>query len=246
MERNEKCFCGSGKKYKICHNGIDETSKLADMHKVNLIFDKFTERQGIKNNCMPNCHACCHDYFFITENEFLLILERIIYLRKSDLGNIIEKAKHYQKVFQDRHPKEYKKLNEYMPPGRNLFESVRYFSDTAINNRELPACIMLDDNGLCAVYDNRPYVCRIFGTCQPCEYLNIEKSVSKELISLISLMEASQNIVGEGGKVIVKRPYPLFYWFSTFLDEPYKQTIMMKSEKIKALTEQEYYKLFSV
>lgn len=33
MERNDKCFCGSGKKYKKCHYHISGESKLADMYR---------------------------------------------------------------------------------------------------------------------------------------------------------------------------------------------------------------------
>ena len=38
----------------------------------------------------------------------------------------------------------------------------------------------------------------------------------------------------------MKRPYPLFYWFATFLELPFLPITLKKLEAIKTLNEQQY------
>ena len=73
MERNDRCFCGSGIKYKKCHYRINGESKLANIYRAYNEYDNACIQKGICNNCRKGCSQCCNDYFFISESEFLQI-----------------------------------------------------------------------------------------------------------------------------------------------------------------------------
>lgn len=42
-------------------------------------------------------------------------------------------------------------------------------------------------------------------------------------------------------KVIIKRPYPLFYWFARFFDKPLVEVTYRKIEQIRKATETDYF-----
>ena len=42
-------------------------------------------------------------------------------------------------------------------------------------------------------------------------------------------------------KVIIKRPYPLFYWFGRFFDKPLVEVTYRKIEQIRKATETDYF-----
>ena len=79
MERNEKCFCGSGRKYKNCHYRINGESKLSNIYRKIYEYDKYCNEHGLCNMCDKNCSKCCSDYFYVDEMEFLTILEYMIH-----------------------------------------------------------------------------------------------------------------------------------------------------------------------
>lgn len=77
-----------------CYNRIKVNSKLANMcHHVNR-FDLKCKEMNISNMCVNNCVECCKDYFFVSENEFLMILEELIH-KKEILVIIIKRPKKY-------------------------------------------------------------------------------------------------------------------------------------------------------
>lgn len=79
MKCNDLCFCGSGKKHKKCHFDINPSSKLADIYRAYKEFDKYAKNNNIYNNCISGCYRCCKGVrFFITENEFMIILDYIM------------------------------------------------------------------------------------------------------------------------------------------------------------------------
>lgn len=159
MERNDRCFCGSGIKYKKCHYRINGESKLANIYRAYNEYNNACIQKGICNNCRKGCSQCCNDYFFISESEFLQILEELIY-RKININDYISKAKAVKKHIEKVHPEIIKKLNEFMPKSvDNIDES--FFKDS-INPPDLPACIFLDNNK-CSIYNVRPSICRGYG-----------------------------------------------------------------------------------
>ena len=55
MERNDRCFCGSGIKYKKCHYRINGESKLANIYRAYNEYNNACIQKGICNNCRKGC-----------------------------------------------------------------------------------------------------------------------------------------------------------------------------------------------
>lgn len=241
MRRNEKCFCGSGKKYKKCHYGINEESKLADIYKSIVLFDEVCTSMGISHNCKSECSQCCKDFFFISENEFLMIFEWLIRNNK-DINVYKQKANESLEIIKKRYPNIVEQLDSYMPKGGRELLSSNYFSDDK-KIIDLPPCIFLNSERKCSIYECRPYICRTYGTTLTCEIINNNHIELKEGIELYN---ATTLIKGKSGSPIIKRPYPIFYWFSFFLNEPYYDSILTKVSKFKDISESKYFEFSSL
>ncbi|MCB6916224.1 YkgJ family cysteine cluster protein [Enterococcus avium] len=232
MSRNDPCFCGSGKKTKKCHSSIKENTKLADICIANVSFDRKVNQEKIQANCRENCSACCSDFFFVSENEFLLILDGLE--RKGGkklIDNYIQKALEYQSYLMEKYPETLKALDSFMPQGTPN-ESKSYFNDNFDWDRSKP-CIFLE-SGKCTIYENRPLICRTYGVCDTCEIIcNPTRHFEEEKKLLEGMML-------NGDEVILKRPYPLFYYFSYFLREEYFDQVMTKLSLIRTLPEYQY------
>lgn len=236
MERNDKCFCGSGKKYKKCHLRINEKSKLASVHKAYTAYDKACADKGLCNNCPASCSTCCSDYFFASENEFLLILEWLMN-QGEDIMYYKKKADESLELIKKSHPKLIEELEELMPQGGNEAVFSKYFNDLAKING-LPPCIFLNEERKCAIYECRPVVCRTFGSTTRCDVVGNSTVVFKEVEEM---MQTSSVVSGVTGAPMVKRPYPIFYWFSTFLKEPHLSTTLIKVSKSKDISESDFH-----
>ncbi len=237
MERNDKCFCGSGVKYKKCHYRINGESKLANMYRAIDIYDNICIDKNICNSCINGCSKCCSDFFFVPENEFLMIVEELLY-RKEDITEYVAKAKKIIEKITIMHPEIMKKLDEYMPSSYNTGLDSEFFKDL-FNDPNLPKCIFLDGNNKCSIYKIRPTICRIYGTTGVCEYINNPATEFEEKQKMILECEIITNSKNE--QPIIKRPYPLFYWFGYFLDEKYYNITIKKVECIRDMKSDEYY-----
>ena len=235
MERNDKCFCGSGKKYKKCHYHISGESKLADMYRKNAAFDEVCNNLGIGNTCINGCSECCKDYFFVSENEFLMIVEELLH-RGENIKLYMEKAQKNKKIIAEKHPELLEKLEKIMPSGGRECLNSSYFRDNE-NPRDLPACIFLNGQHKCSIYNVRPFICRTYGTTEVCQFLSNNHIPLQEQINMME----NTIIRSDDNQSIMKRPYPLFYWFSEFLKKPYDFLTLTKVEKIKNNTEKEFY-----
>lgn len=235
MGRNDKCFCGSGKKVKKCHFTVKENSKLASIYIANSDFDKHVNEENIRANCPKECSACCSDFFYITENEFLLILDGLLKKGGSTLVNkYIDRANEYHQYLADYFPEIINGLDEYMPKSDSISGVQKYFNDNYGWNRSRN-CIFLE-NGKCSIYEDRPHICRMYGVCSTCEILSNPEREFLEATKLI------QTQIIMGSKPIIKRPYPLFYYFSFFLNEKYYETMMKKLSMIRSQNDLSYAK----
>lgn len=237
MERNDKCFCGSGIKYKKCHLRINGESKLANIYRAINAYDIACKEKNIYNACINGCSKCCSDFFFISENEFLMIVEELLY-RKENINNYITKAKDVMENINKTHPDVIKKLDEYMPTSFNEGLNSEYFKDD-FNDSDLPKCIFLNENNKCTIYDIRPFVCRTYGTTKLCEYIKNPISSFEEEQKMILESKIITDI--KNSEPIVKRPYPIFYWFGFFLEKEYYYLTMKKVENIKNMRLDDYY-----
>lgn len=230
MSRNDLCFCGSGKKIKKCHMDVKPESKLADMYTRYNQFDKKVDTDGLHAKCLGGCSACCNHFFFVSENEFLLILDTL--KRKGGaeyISSFISAALQYHKNMELHHPHIMQVLTKRMPT-MPFEKAEQYRNDNFPWDCSL-SCIFLED-GRCSIYEARPSVCRTYGVCDECSLIHNEPlhfDKERELYA-VNLFIGS----------ISKRPYPLFYWFSHFLSERYYETALQKLFWIQNRSEGDY------
>ncbi|HAP5732883.1 TPA: hypothetical protein IU259_001050 [Enterococcus faecalis] len=231
MERNAKCFCGSGKKIKKCHFTVEPDSKLANMYLDYLSFDKIIESRQKFNQCPKGCSKCCNDLFDVSENEFLLILDEIMRIGgKSLLDQYKKKAIEYGEYLRLNFPKVMKKIDSSMPQSKNVLNILSYMMDGSDWDKS-KSCIFLED-GKCSIYNARPVVCRKYGTCTSCP-------ISKNEPIVVNSLDDVAYIVYKD-KTLLKRPYPLFYWFSHFLQGDYETMTFIKLKMMREKNELEY------
>lgn len=234
MSGNELCFCGSGRKLKKCHYTVKADSKLADIYLSYIRFDRAVRDNEIGAKCLDKCSLCCNDFFFVSENEFMLVLDWLI--RNEGIRSVkkyIDKAIAYQQSLEYGFPEIIRELELYMPPMK-LEDAGRYLDDNFNWNRSL-SCIFLE-NGRCSIYDARPTICRKYGVCHECHIICNKKQHFEEEQQLYR----SILIFGEENIVLSKRPYPLFYYFSHFLSENYNSLTMQKLLMIQTKNEKAY------
>jgi len=176
MIRNEKCFCGSGLKKKKCHGDIHDNSLVANVLK---IYKELDEKvfNNIICKCKEGCSRCCYDYFYISEEEFLVIMYYIENnFSKEKLKEIYNKADEYMRNLKENHKKEYNKLNDVT---NGFVEKGNYDKRKLIPSINITekACVFLE-NGKCSIYKVRPFICRNYGTLSKmftCMDVSVEK-----------------------------------------------------------------------
>ena len=176
MSRNEKCFCGSGLKKKKCHGDIHNNSLVANLIKIyNELDSKIAS--DVKCKCSDNCSKCCYDYFYISEEEFLVIM---YYLEKNftkdKIQEIFNRADEYMENIKKNYREEYNKLNDitYGLVDYNSYDKGKFIPRIM---RTEKSCVFLE-NGRCSIYEVRPYICRTFGTLNNvffCDDVIVEK-----------------------------------------------------------------------
>lgn len=242
MGRNDLCFCGSGKKTKKCHPDVLENSTFAKIIRNYAEFDKKFSAYNNEHEvtkCLDTCSACCRDYFFISENEFYLTLSYYLYESKNDLDILIRKADVVTTFFKEHHLEEYENLNILMPNENTYNERHlrKYFDDSHLSSIE-QECPFLSENGRCMVYIVRPSICRTYGTTKSCEFIGnaiIDAEIEKKMYTNDFITNSKTN------EKIIKRQYPIFYWISVFLNEPYRTLTFEKIKKFKSFSETQYF-----
>jgi Fe-S-cluster containining protein len=227
MGRNDLCFCGSGKKQKLCHNDFNEKSEVSEklrlFAKFDMILIKNNLSTNIKSYCSPGCSACCFDYFTIQSIEFDIILYELSKWSKGDVNEILTKVESYWRIFEKEYP-EAKELPENKADYYHIEEI-----NSSIAKTTFP-CIFLDTKlNLCKIYNVRPFKCRIFGnaystiTQESVVYScsqNVQDCSKEDVVdSFINiddfLIENEKfNIVESKrtGITILNREYPLIYY----------------------------------
>lgn len=205
------------------------------MYRKNAAFDEACQNLEITNLCVDGCSICCSDYFFVSENEFLMIAENLMSEGES-IESYIEKAKNTEKIIQEQYPELIEKMNKNMSGGQHDFLSSEYFLDTE-RLEDFPKCIFLNKHHKCSIYNVRPIICRTYGTMDCCDIIANPK------VSIQQQDELMKNMLirSKDKKVIIKRPYPLFYWFARFFDKPLVEVTYRKIEQIRKATETDYF-----
>ena len=111
MGRNDICFCGSGLKVKKCHNGLNEDSLVGNLIKIYYELDSIV-KEKIDCICQEGCPECCSDYFYISEEEFLVIMNYMIRnFSEEEINKVKSKAQEYIMNIKENYTSEYEKLN---------------------------------------------------------------------------------------------------------------------------------------
>ncbi len=90
LGRNDDCWCGSGKKYKVCHIKIDEKIKgyKANGHIVpaRKLLKTVEQIEGIKESCKVNTEILNCLSSFISEGITTAEIDRLVYTKTKELG----------------------------------------------------------------------------------------------------------------------------------------------------------------
>lgn len=231
MGRNDICFCGSGLKVKKCHNGLNEDSLVGNLIKIYYELDSIV-KEKIDCICQEGCSECCSDYFYISEEEFLVIMNYMIRnFSEEEINKVKSKAQEYIMNIKENYTSEYEKLNTVI----KVNEKVNYeMLITREGNLKIP-CVFLNE-GKCSIYEIRPFICRFYGTRNKdygCNKVYIKKLDYSEGEMDNILLE--KRINSEFKKIIgeeyIERGYPI----SDFIYSMYDFNI--KSGKYKLATE---------
>lgn len=243
MSRNDKCFCGSGLKIKKCHKNLNERSIIARMLS---LYNKIDEilSENIEFKCKNNCCECCSDYFYISEEEFLVILNYMEdKFNMEEIQYIKEKSIQYMEYIKNNYNEEYKALNTV------ILEKNIKGNDKSLIKKLMPdsnikiKCIYLSD-GKCSIYKVRPIICRIYGTINlinSCKIVKRKKDTLNYAKFYKFIYEISiNNKIGKIlNKEIIEKKYPM----AEFINDMYDYYILSGKYNIATrYTEDEFIK----
>lgn len=221
MARNDLCVCGSGIKQKHCHSTIADGSALMGLWQKYTALEAEIEKQRRANNtcfvCKQGCTDCCSDYFYISLLEFIAIKHHMLTFGNDDFLKSRAKAMAQYSWLQQMHPDEYKRL-ENLPSLQEMYD------DHAIIERAMP-CPLLKENGDCAAYVCRPFICRLHGIssaytiCGRVETKLNNSLFKPTLSSLLVDIEYSEELLWnvdrfqkKNGIIAFPKLAPIMYW----------------------------------
>lgn len=178
-ERNLRCFCGSGKKHKLCHKDIMISSDFASLIKVYDMWDeKLKEVDTTKFKCKKGCNFCCYEDFSVTPTEFFYALYEYYKKYGEDKTNeIIRKGTELWMRFKKEQP-EISRYFEVNLGSKDIKKDIRKFDIITEVNKRVKRfsgnpCIFLTEGG-CSIYEARPFVCRIYPYAETYEKQNLK------------------------------------------------------------------------
>ena len=191
IERNDPCWCGSGKKYKNCHSDINPNSLVAHQYRIMHLLD-----EEIKNCpytiCQKGCSDCCTDDFEVSVTEFFTILNYLqIHCNNQQIENICKLSK--------------VKISSILSNEKTIAFS---------------RCIFLNEHSnACEIYEVRPIICRKYGyysTTTDCSKIISDKKASMSLLKNTEV-DTSSNILSfilPNNTKLLQKSHSLIYWFS--------------------------------
>lgn len=198
---------------------VDNSNKFKVLAAIYSFYDHFIK--GFSMVCKPGCHVCC------TVNIVATSLEAGYLLRSS--------------FFDDLDLKKLLSLATARPIYRPGL-STNQIADFCLRQEEIPldtgehgegVCPFLDQEGLCNVYENRPFACRAMSSREICQYggeaemepflvtvnlaifqiiEHVDKNrVSGNLLDVLSELVNTQSVSpGPGNRLILNRALPGF------------------------------------
>ena len=243
MGRNEKCFCGSGKKRKKCHSDVIENSYIENLYEkyfeIENTVSKYrtTHKEFENHRCGKGCFNCCYDLFTVSMLEFELLLEEIRNNGEEFAEHIFHKALYHLDILEKDHPELYNRLEEN-DTMKDMTQTMMSDVNIYDRNHRLPLpCPLLDDNtGACTAYDKRPMICRTHGTthtafhlmssdAEICEHIP-SSHLNAESTPEVDGWDMNPNLMLQtifNGQTILPRQYPIVYWFKIYRDKNLKK-----------------------
>lgn len=228
--RNDPCFCGSEKKYKKCHSDIHPNSKASEVirhyKEIDIKTEEYQRLTGNKPPCHKGCINCCYDDFSITEVEFELIIREMKSWSEQEVIDTFNTALEQCEYMKSYAPHVWKNLESHNEEDISILQRQTYYQKLRKRN-QFPCPMLNKEEGACKVYENRPSICRLFGSThiasqisQPqelCEFIpdssklvNSTPNTEKEWSSLKTFIST---LKAPNGLEIPQRPYPIYYWF---------------------------------
>ncbi|HDH97687.1 MAG TPA: YkgJ family cysteine cluster protein [Deltaproteobacteria bacterium] len=198
---------------------MDDSNKFKVLAAIYSFYDQFLK--GFPLACRPGCHVCC------TVNIVATSLEAGHLLHSSFFDNL-----------------DLKKLLSSATTGSVYRPSLstNQIADFCLRQEEIPpdrveygegVCPFLDQEGLCSVYENRPFACRAMSSREVCQYggeadmepflvtVNLavyqiiehldKEGVSGNLLDVLSELVNNQSVSpGPGDRLISNRALPGF------------------------------------
>lgn len=177
-------------------------------------FDNAIKEMNVFNIC-NNCHDCCNHYFYISENEFLLILDYVMNNMRGKLSQFMDRAEDIYYTLKGKHPEIIAELDSVMATFDGI-EILDFLMHEPINIvPDLPACPFLDkEKNECLIESVKPIACRLYGTVNKCiNGKGIDIDACDYRLSKIG--EVPLNLHEQ--RAHMARPYPLFYWLYYFV-----------------------------
>lgn len=225
---NEPCFCGSGRKMRLCHKSASPDSRAARITRLYREVDQeisdYRASSPKQPPCREGCSSCCSDYFPVSQVEFELLL---VYMErhwsKAEIEEAFDRAEENLLALEQENPPMYASLTHPVDRKGEL-EAVRHHA-----GRNSFPCPLLDrENGRCRVYPARPFLCRTHGSShtfyggwrerlQPeriCEHIDGGRAHRKITPNIADYWPRYEELadVRVGPQRRLLRQYPIFYW----------------------------------
>lgn len=193
---------------------------------VDAVFNKFETEMGDLVKCGKGCSDCCYALFDITLAEAIYINhkfnEKFSGIARSE---IMDRAGQADRKIHKLKRKVFKASQEGRPAAEILMEV----------SKARVRCPMLGDDDLCAIYENRPITCRLYGvptsiggeahTCNKAGFKGGEKypTVNMDIIidKLIAIGNDLQKGINSRYKELGDMLFPLSMALVTEYDEEY-------------------------
>ena len=216
--------------------------KISKMKENNKNVEAFLSKYKYHNTCLKGCVDCCRDYFYASQTEFYLSLDKLLSI-PANLDYFYKKAQKTYNFFNYYLPSEINRLDP-LTSNRLLANIGEDFSfGENINYQNLPDCIMLNSKR-CSIYDSRFNTCRLYGTVNICEYLNNKDYSDDEFTNynLYPLIENTQLVHSDLYKLKTFR-YPIWFYFSYFLRPKFRPYVITNLNKMKENSEDDYIEM---
>ncbi len=225
MKKEKKCFCGNRACKDQLHKTITLNSKYAKTFKLYKNIDKKINEDIYKFNLSPKCgkgcSECCHQLFPISEIELCIITDYLLEHEKSNIENIFKKSVDIYRYVKNEDPIYFHKLVTNIDGGD--IDDLYNYSMISTEITIPQGCIFLNERNECSIYEVRPLICRTHGVAyfskdevnKICSKLIISNNNRDRFVDLTSYEDEiiSLTFLRWDGKLISKRPYPIFYWF---------------------------------